>query len=116
VTLSNAAVRISVAILLFLSLGAVSHAAPPDDPPGKICNDNNDFNTSHSACVVCLAQADAQLARACMCKSMGLSGRDYGQCVSGMGASRGAAATFSVLLLAAVLFRSRHTLAARFKG
>src|SRR4051794_26711554 len=103
----SAIVRCFLPVLLALMIGVAAYAHS-EDAPGKICHDNGDFGFSHSTCVVCIAQGGPEESRVCFCKSLGLSGEEYGHCVSGVGASSLSIATFSILFAAAVLLKVRR--------
>lgn len=78
---------------------------------GKYCNDNNNFDYfTHAECVTCMNDANPAV---CFCRMMDLTGEEYGQCVSGAGASKVSFEVFGALLIGAVAFKLRRRILTR---
>ena len=109
--LTKAATALGTLVFALVLVCANAYADGAEKAYGKFCNDNDNFGLSHSTCVVCMAQGDG--AAACMCRMEGLEGEEYGDCVSGAGASKLSVVVLSGLLIGAIAFKVRRRMVAR---
>jgi hypothetical protein len=107
----NAVTAFASLVLLLMLVCANSYAGGAEQGYGKFCRDNNDFDYfSHATCVTCMNQGDPP---ACFCKNLGLQGEEYGDCVSGAGASKLSFEVFGALLIGGVGFKLRRRMITR---